>query len=169
MEKKHTHMKYGLFTGLAMIIVNLILFKTGVSFNPGMQYVSDIPFIIGIIMNAMAFSKLNDGYVTFGNVFSSGFKACAIITLLLAVWSFASVAIFPELKEKGLEIARKKMAENPQMTDDQIEMALSMTKKYWNVFMVGAIVFGTMILGAVFSLVGAAVAKKKGAMPEQLS
>ena len=62
------------------------------------------------------------------------------------------------------------MAKNPKMTEEQINMALDMTRKYFNVFMVAGIVFGTLFIGAIFSLIGAAVAKKKkGGSPIPMS
>lgn len=161
MEKKKTHMMYGLITALAYVAVNLVLLLADLSFEPWAPYVAYVPFLIGIILNAMAYSKANDHYVTFGQVFSSCFKACAIVTLILLVWSFASLAIFPEMKEKGMEMARESMAKK-NLSDEQIDKGMEMTKNYFNLFMVAGVVFGTMFFGAIFSLLGAAIAKKKG-------
>src|ERR1039457_4032025 len=123
MEKKNTHLVYGFIIGIVMAILGLIFYITGLTFKPGMQsiqYVSYIPFLIGIILNAMAFSKANEGYVTFGNVFGSCFKASMIVTLVILVWSVISMFIFPEMKDKALEMARDKMMNGSQkMTDDQ--------------------------------------------------
>ena len=167
MDKKNTHMKYGFVTGLIMIVVGAILYISGVALKPGMQYVSYIPFIIGLILNANAFTKANDGFVTYGNVFTSCFKATAIITLLLLVWALLSPIVFPHMKDEILEMTHKKLAENPKMTDENIDMAMNMTKKYWTVFMVGGVVFITLFWGAIFSLIAAAIPKKKGAAPMQ--
>jgi len=167
MEKKNTHMMYGFITGLIMSAVGAILYLSGVALKPGMQYVSYIPFLIGLILNAQAFTKANDGFVSYGNVFSSCFKATAIITLILLLWSLLSGVIFPHMKDEILEMTHKKMAENPKMTDEQIDMAMNMTKKYWTVFMVAGVVFITLFWGAIFSLIAAAIPKKKGAAPMQ--
>lgn len=167
MEKKKTHMKYGLVTGLVMIVLGVIFYLTGLVFKDGMQYVTYIPFLIGLILNAQAFTKANDGFVTYGNVFSSCFKASAIITLLLLAWGLLSMIIFPHMKDQMLDMARQKMTSNPKMTDEQIDMAMNMTKKYWNVFMVAGVVFGTLFWGALLSLIAAAIPKKKGAAPVQ--
>ena len=161
MEKKQTHIMYGFLTALAMIIVNIVLYIAGLAFEPWAQWVSYIPFVIGIVMNAMAFSKANDEYVTFGNVFSSGFKASSIIALTMLVWSFIFMMIFPEMKDKAMEMTRERMA-HQQVSDEQADQAIEMTKKYFTVFMVAGVIFGTLFFGAIFSLVGAAIAKKKG-------
>ena len=160
MNTKNTHIPYGFITGIIMAVVSILLYVMGMAFKPWAQYITYIPFLTGIILNANAFSKANDGFVTFGQVFSSCFKACAIITLVTLVWSFISLAVFPEMVDKGMEAARQKIAAKGNMSDEQIDQALEMTKKYFKLFMVAGVVFGTMFIGAIFSLVGAAVAKK---------
>ncbi len=165
MKKKDTHIMYGFIVGIVMVIINMILYVLGLAFKPGMQYIAYIPFLIGIILNAMAFSKANDGYVTFGNIFGSCFKASMIITIVILAWSILSMYIFPEMKDKAMSVAREKMAENPKMTDEQMDMGMNMMKKYWNVFLIGGVIVGTMFFGAIFSLIGGAVAEKKGENP----
>ncbi len=165
MEKKNTHIMYGFITGIAMVIVGLIVYLLGAAFKPGMQYISYIPFLIGIILNGIAFSKANDGYVTFGNVFGSCFKATMIVTIVIITWSVASMYIFPEMKDKAMEMARAEMAKNPKMTDEIMDTSMNMMKKYWNVFLIAGAIFGTLFFGAVFSLIGGGIAQKKGTQP----
>ena len=164
---KQTHKTYGLVIALIMVVFNVVMYITGMAFKQSaLSYLGYLPFLIGIIMNANAFSKANDGYVTFGNVFSSGFKASAIITIILLAWTLLSIfVIFPEMKDKAMEMAMEKMAENPDMGEEELEMGVSMMKKFFVPTMIGGIVFGTMFFGAIFSLIGAAIAKKKGAAP----
>jgi hypothetical protein len=83
----------------------------------------------------------------------------------MVLYAILFVNIFPEMKDKALELARKEMAKNPQMTDEQMEAALGFTSKYWNVILIGGNLLGTMFWGAIFSLIGALVAKKKGEQP----
>jgi hypothetical protein len=161
---KQTHILYGFITGISMIILGVILYIAGLAFKPGVQYLVYIPFFIGVIINANAFSKANDGFVTFGNVFSSCFKACAIITIVGLAWGFISLMIFPEMLDKIMEMSRDGM-EKKNMSSEQIEQGMEFMKKYFKVFMIGGIVFFYMLLGAVFSLIGAAIAKKKGTNP----
>jgi len=164
MEKKNTHIIYGFVTGIIMVITGLIIYKTGMAFKPGIQYIAYIPFLVGIILNGIAFSKAKDGYVTFGNVFGSCFRAAMIVTLVMVAWSILSMVIFPEMKEKALAMAREEMLKK-NYTDEQIDLALSMTKKYWNAFLIAGSVFGYLFWGAIFSLIGGAIPKKKGPQP----
>ena len=160
MKKVQTHVKYGGITGAAIVILGLILYVADLSFKPGMNYVAQLPFLIGIILNAMAYSKANDQYVTFGNVFSSGIKASLIVTVISLVWTFLALLIFPEMKDKAIEISEQALMDQ-NMSDEQIEMGMGATKKFFTLFMVLGVLFGTMFWGAIFSLIGGAIAKKK--------
>lgn len=165
MEKKQTHLIYGLITGIVSVIIGLIVYLTGQAFKPGMQYISVIPFLAGIILNAIAYSKANDGAVTFGNVFGSGFKASVVVMVIFLVYSIISLYAFPDIKEKTLEIARESMAKNPKMTDETMDTAMAMTMKLWGVFYIGGAIVGSLIYGAIFSLIGGAIAKKNAVRP----
>lgn len=163
---KQTHIPYGFISGILVVICSLIIYLTGAAFKPGVQYIAYIPFLIGVIMNAMAFSKANDSFVTFGNVFGSCFKASMIVTIVIIAWSITSAMVFPEMKEKAIAMAREEMMKsNRKMSDDQVDMAIGITKKYWNAFLIAGALFGSLFYGAIFSLVGAAIAKKKGQQP----
>lgn len=152
-------MAYGLVIALAMIIINVVLYVLGMSLQSWSQYISYVPFLIGIILEARAFSASKDGYVTFGQVFGSAYRACAIITLITLVWSFIFLMIFPDMIDKAMEMAREKMEQNGQGAN--VDMAMDFTRKYFKIFMVAGVIFGTMFWGAIFSLIGAAIAPKK--------
>jgi hypothetical protein len=145
---------------VVVVIVGLIFYLTGIAFKPGIQYLSYVPFLIGILMNAVAYSKANEGMVTFGNIFGSCFKASMIVTLVMVAWSVLSMYLFPDMKDKAIEIARESMAKNPRMNDENIETALNITRKYWNVFLISGAIFGTLFYGAIFSVIGGLIAKK---------
>ncbi len=156
---KQTHKAYGLVAGIGMIILGLIFHLTDLSYNSWVQYVTMLPLLIAIILNANAYSKANDTNVTFGNVFSSGFKASAITALIMVAWTLISLQIFPEIKDKGIEMATQNMEERG-MSEEQIQQGLEMTQKFFMVFAIGGMLFMTLFYGAIFSLIGAVVAKK---------
>lgn len=165
MEGKKIHLTYGAIAGLVMMLFSLGLYLADLTMKQGVSYVVYLPFLVGTIMNGIAFSKANDGFVTFGNVFQSCFKSSMIVTLMMVVYAVIIVYAFPEMKEKALEAARTQMLKNPQTTDEQIETALKITRKYWTVILVGGNLLGTLFWGAIFSLLGALVARKKGERP----
>lgn len=162
MKKKQTHMMYGLITGLAIIVVSTLLYVSGLGFKPWARWIGYVPFLIGLILNAQAYAKANDHFVDFGNVWSSCFKASAIVTLIVLAGSFISIWIFPDMVDKGMEMARAQMEAKGNISEEQIDQTMEMTKKFFVPFMMGGIVFGYMIVGALLSLIAAAIPKKKG-------
>jgi hypothetical protein len=158
-------MIYGLAAGVGMSILGLVIHLMGLGTTRSMQYVSLIPFAVAIVLNGINFSKENEGFVTFGNVFGNCFKASMIAGIILIIYSILSMFLFPEMKVNAIDIARKEMAKNPSMTDEQIETALTITRKYWNVIMVSTMIFSSLFYGAIFSLIAGAIAKKNGPRP----
>ena len=163
MERKQTHIMYGLIIGLLMVVLNAVMVVTKMNLNPKMQYIGFIGyaiFLVGLIMNASAYSKANNADVTFGQAFGSCFKASAIVAIVVTVWAVASTYIFPSMIPDMIEMTRAKMVEQGKLSEEQIEMAMNITRKSFKLFMIAGAVFGTMIMGAIFSLIAAAVAKK---------
>ena len=46
------------------------------------------------------------------------------------------------------------------LSEDQVEQALNMTKKFFMVFLIGGALLGYLIVGAIASVIGAAITKK---------
>jgi len=59
---------------------------------------------------------------------------------------------------------RIKMEESG-IDDDKLEQATTVMKKYFMIFLVLGVIFGTLVWGCIASLIGAAVAKKKKINP----
>jgi hypothetical protein len=98
--------------------------------------------------------------VTFGNVFSHGFKTAAAVTAIMVVYTILSVKlIFPEVIDLAMREARSNL-ESKNMSDDQIETALNFSKKFFIPLTAGGILLAFLITGVISSLIGAAVAKK---------
>ena len=120
----------------------------------------------GLIYSCILFANENNNNVSFGNIFAHGFKTTSVIIVITVLYVVLSLKVlFPEMSDKIVEIARKKMAENPQMTDEMIEQALGMTKKFLFPFAIGGAIIGTAIMGVIASLIGAGIAKKNPVDP----
>lgn len=158
--RKQTHIAYGFITGLAMVIVNAILEVTKLSANPALQWLGMLIMLAGLILNAQAFSKANNADITFGQAFGSCFKATAIIALVMIAWGLIAFMVFPGMEDRMLEKAQDDMLKK-NMSEEQIDKAITMTKKYFKVFAVAGALFGTLFFGAIGSLIAAAIAKKK--------
>ncbi len=63
--------------------------------------------------------------------------------------------------DKTLEMSRQKMEETGKVSDSQIDSQLSVMKDHFVLIAVAFTIIGFAILGAIGSLIGAAIAKKK--------
>ncbi|MBY0535109.1 MAG: DUF4199 domain-containing protein [Chitinophagaceae bacterium] len=154
----------GFFIGLILIVFALITYFTGLYTESWNQWVGVLLLGGGIIFAVINNSKERDHKVTFGNLFAFGFKTVAIITLMMIAYTLLFNALFPDVKEKIIDLARENALKNPgQATDQQIEQGMEMFSKNYTLFLIIGILFWYLVGGLVASLLGAAIAKKDGA------
>lgn len=150
----------GIVISLILIVFGLVIYFLNLNSNSGLQYISYAIFILGIIWSVNFYGKQIDHNATFGNYFAHGFKITAIVTSIMIIYIVIFVYLFPDVKEKAMEAARKSMESKGQMTQEQINQALGITQKFFMVFLVGATLLGYLIFGALASLIGAGITKK---------
>jgi len=173
MEEKKimTHITKGLLVALILIVLGIVGHIAGIELQTWFRWLPVIILCAAIIWGCIYYSNQMNGQVTFGNLFAHGFKMSAVITVIVIVWTVLAITlIFPEMKEKALDMARQQMEDKGKLTDSQIEQAIDITRRFFVVFAIGQILLGTLIVGAIASLIGAAVAKKKPVNPlDQMS
>jgi hypothetical protein len=151
----------GLLIALVVIILGIAGYFTELGFSSWYNWVVNAIMFAAIIFACVHFANQKQGYVTFGNVFLHGFKITAVIAVIVLVYSLlAFTVLFPDMKEKMFEMQQAQM-EKQGLDDDKLEQGMEMMKKYFMIFLVLGVIFGTLIWGCIASLIGAAVAKKK--------
>jgi hypothetical protein len=150
----------GIVIGLILVVLALISFLMDMQPNNYLQYVSYIVFIVGIIWSVSIYGKQIDHNSTFGNYFAHGFKVAAIITAIMVIYVIIIINVSPDMKEKAMDAARKKMESKGNLSSDQMNQALDITKRFFNVLVIGSTLIGYLIFGAIASLIGAGVTKK---------
>lgn len=155
----------GVILSLVLIVFSLIIQMLDMSENKALSVLGVILFFGGIIWSCIYYSKQMNENVTFGNVFSDGFKTSAAVTAIMVVFMVISLKVlFPDSIEKALEQAEINMAKQ-NMSDEQMDTALSMTRKFFIPFAIGGALLMYLIMGVIASLIGAAVAKKNPTGP----
>jgi hypothetical protein len=150
----------GLIISLILIVIGLGFHFAGLDKSKGLTAIPLLIFGAAIIWADINYATQMDGNVTYGIVFAHGFKVTAAVTAIMAVYTFIAFKfIMPELIDASLDEARKKMTDK-NMSADQIEQSISMTKNFFIPFAIGGLILIDLILGCIFSLIGAAVAKK---------
>jgi NADH:ubiquinone oxidoreductase subunit 6 (subunit J) len=161
MEKKVTSPAVkGIIISLILIVFSLIIMFLDLSKNKALSASQFLVFIGGVIWSAVFYAKQLDGNVTFGNTFAHAFKVTAAVTAIMVVYTVLSLKfINPEQLEAGIQEARAGM-EAKNMSDDQIDNAINLTRKFATPFAIAGVLIMFMFIGVISSLIGAAVAKK---------
>lgn len=156
-------MTIGLVLSLILVAISVIISIT-ITDLQAMQKFSWLSYLIligGLVYGCVTFAKEKNGHVTFGNVFSFGFKTTAIITSIMVIFTILSVTVlFPEMKDKAMEMARSQMEKDGNLSESQIDQAIEMTTKFFIPFAIGGALIGYLFIGTIGALIGAAAAKK---------
>ena len=168
MEKKPvSYFVVGTILGMASIVLFLAYYFSGLAFQKGA--LSWLPSVIAIgilIFFIIQYSNANRNNVTFGGLFGYGFKSTIIWTLIVFVFMLLALyVIFPDYKQKALEMATAEMEKQSNLSEDQRNAGISFMEKSFNILALGGTVFANIIVGLIGSLIGAAVAKKNPVSP----
>ncbi len=164
-RKPISHLTAGLLIASLIVIYAIITQFMGLTNRTGIGIIQYVLIIGGLIFFIMQHGKAHDYRLPFGNLFSYGFKATAVFTIIFVAFLVIFFLLFPELKEQSFEEARKQMEKNPAFSEDQIDQALNFTRRFFWVGVVGGSMFFMILVGAVGSLLGAALTKKRPANP----
>lgn len=150
----------GLTIGLILVVLGLVIYFLKIDINGPVKWVGYVVFIGGIIWSVNSYGKQINYNSTFGNYFAHGFKVSALVTAVLIVYIVIFNLLFPDFKEMAIDQSRKAMVEQ-KVPQEQMQQGLEITKKFFMVFIVGGTLVIYLIVGAISSLVGAAVTKKE--------
>ncbi len=164
-------LQYGALFGVLMILEFVIVYvmdvdpisnpTTGIIINT-LNY---LVFPVSIItIGCVNYKKnLNNGFVSFVECIKIGVTICLIAGLIYGVFSAVFNMIFPEFVEDIMKKTRQVMLQqNPNMSSEQAEMAISMKKKFMNpAIVIPATVAMFSFMGFIFSLIIGAFVKNE--------
>ena len=164
--KVTTHIVKGLMLSAISIVFSIVVYVFNLYEITWLNWVNTGILMGGLVVGNIAYANQNNNNVTFGNLFAHGFKTTAVIIVITTIYTVVAFKLlFPDMIDKIIDISRKQMEKNPKMTDEMIEQAITMTKKFFMPFAIGGTILGTGFMGAVASLIGAGIAKKNPVDP----
>ncbi|MDB5205635.1 MAG: hypothetical protein JWR72_710 [Flavisolibacter sp.] len=169
-EKKQVNpLIAGVIISLIIIVFSITLSLTGGG-DPKGGWISYLIIIGGLVFFIKRYGDAKNNKVTFGELFSYGFKATTMIVLLFVAFLFVLSFVTPELKQKVLEATQLEMEKQKNVTDEQIRTITDGINKYFWVFLIGSTMFVFVLIGCIGSLLGAAITRKQPKNPfEQTS
>lgn len=161
-QKITTHITKGLLLSLALIVLNLIGHVLNIDLEPWFGWIGVAFFLVGIIWSVTLYGKQMNYNVTFGNLFAHGFKVTAVTICITFIYTLLAVyLIFPDMIDKITQRGIDKAIQQGKMTSDQAQQSFAMIKKITTITILAGSVVGNAVIGAICSLIGAAVTKKK--------
>ncbi|MEO8517334.1 MAG: DUF4199 domain-containing protein [Flavobacterium sp.] len=163
------HLVFGIFYGLSMILLFVIMYVLNVNplENPILGKLTSVfsYIILPILFTYLgisAFKKNNNGFISLSECLKSGVGVAFIGALAFALFSVLFNYIFPEYLDQILSQTKKIMIEqNPNMTSEQIELGISMTKKFSSpLFSIPMTLLIFSFLGLIYSLIIGLIVKK---------
>ena len=123
-----------------------------------------IVIIIGILVFAfIQYKKQNEGFLSLSEALKIGLGISLISAIVGIVYSMVLTEVIdPSTMQKSLDFQFETMrAENPEMTQDQINMARDMAEKFSGPFIRSAFqLIGALFIGFIISLIGGLIVKK---------
>ncbi|MCF8348605.1 MAG: DUF4199 domain-containing protein [Bacteroidales bacterium] len=155
----------GILIGFALIVFQLIMYLLDV---PSESYVNYLAFVVlaaGLFWSIIQFRDNRlDGFISYGKAVGSGFAVGLIASVLIGVFMYFYVTYMNTgLVEQVLITAEENMLEqNPNMTDEQIEQAMSMVEIFTTPTMMAVMSFVyNVVVSVIFSLIIAIFAKRE--------
>ncbi|HUQ97032.1 MAG TPA: DUF4199 domain-containing protein [Chitinophagaceae bacterium] len=165
-RKPMSHIVAGLLIAAIVIVISMVmmLFSKS-SANPGSGWLTYLIIICGLIFFVNQYGKANNYQTSFGDLFSYGFKATAVYTILFIGFLILFSLLFPDFKTNALEAARVEIENKKGLTEEQADQGLEMMNKYFWLLAIGGTMLMFIIIGAIGSLIGAAVTKRRPQNP----
>jgi len=153
--------KWALMYLVTAIVITYIIQFLNLDQTSSWKYISYIPFFAFLFLAQKEYRDQIGGYITFGEGFSAGFRYSIFCGLLLAIFSYLYLTILsPAVWEKAMDTTRTAL-EDKNMTGAQLDKTMDLMKKWGPLFGAFGAAILYAILGAVASLIGAAIFKKE--------
>jgi hypothetical protein len=158
-------MNYGLILGAIMVLIQVVMYATGMA-EEGTQwpvYLYYIIFPVIIFYAISQFKKENANLLSLGNALKVGLIIAMISALVNVVYGLVfNYIIDPEFMDKMILVTAEKLKENPNFTPEMIEQQMEIMKKFQNPLLGSAIWIAlSAIFGLIYSLIAGLVMKKE--------
>ncbi len=158
-----TALKWGVYTGIALIIFDLVLYVLGMKSADGsnpVQYLGFL-FFIGFVVMAIKSHVQSNGYMSYGQGLGAGLLTSLIAGALIGVYVYLfATVIAPEFMDGAMD-GIKDQWEAQGMSDEQIEQAEGFAGMFMSPgVMAISSIFSYGFIGLIISLIAAAVFKR---------
>ncbi len=157
-------LNYGVLLGVVSVVFGLMLFSLDMHYDQGwaIRGVNLALIVVAIIFGISQFKKANEGFLNISQALKLGAGIAVVAGIIGIIYFFLlSNVIEPDFMDKMYEIGKEKaMADNPQLTEEQIDQGIEMQKNFaWLTYPI--ILIFNIIIGLVIGLIGGLIMKKQ--------
>lgn len=162
-------LQLGLLFGVIMVLEFVISYVIGIEKLIGSSFgivINLLNYLIlpclFIFLGCTNYKKMNGGFVSFSECLKIGISITVVAALIYAIFNLVFNLIFPEFSNQILAITKSEiLKKNPNMTAEQMDMAISMTKKFMSQYIVFPVTIAMYaFFGLLYSLLVGAIVKK---------
>ena len=155
---------YGIIWGLLSIALSVIAYVTDNHIErPMWLTIAGLAIMVGIIVYGLkAFKSENEGYLSVSESLKVGLAISLIAAIIGAIYNYIFITVIePEYVIQMLEFSSEQMViQNPDMTQEQIDMAIGITEKMMTPTIMTAMgIIIPLFLGFITSLIAGLIMK----------
>ena len=162
---------FGVLFGVIMVLEFVIMYVIGMKslVNSSAGVIVNIANylvlpVVFIYLGCSNYKKnINNGFISFGECLKTGVSITFIAAIIYATFNVIFNFIFPEFVDEMISISKEAMiSKNPEITSEQIEMGLSVVKKFMNPLIVFPFTLAMYsFIGLIYSLIIGAILKNE--------
>lgn len=164
-------MTYGLILGLALIVLHIIQYMMEVYKPPFWVNLLNYAAIVGVLVYGTIRYREDElqGNISYGQALGFGVLISLFASIVYGLYFFLLTSIIDPTYMEGFYAVIEETYIEMGMSDDQIEAAMQIVKKFQSpLFMVVSSIFGFVLMGTVFSLITSIFLKKEKSLFEEI-
>jgi Protein of unknown function (DUF4199) len=156
-------MSYGLYYGILSIVLSVILYAAGLMIASWVQWISIAIMIAVILLIQMHYRKTIGGFITYGQSLGIAVASMFCASFLIAIFTYILYKfIDPGLIDQINMFTEEKMAQGGKMTQEQIDMAMSFSKKFQTPPVIAiSQIFSLPLIGLIIGAISSIFVKKE--------
>ncbi len=156
---------YGVILGVILILISVIMYVTGMQLEGTVwpMYLYYIIFPAIIIYTISQYKKKNGNLLSLGEAIKLGLITAIISALVFAAYNMVfNYLIDTEYAGQILDVTRDKLLENPNMTEEQVDKAMSISENFSSPI-IGSTIWIALssVFGLIYSLIAGLVMKSE--------
>jgi len=156
---------YGLYLGLALVLVSAVFYVTGNTFAKSASWVTYAVMTIGIALAQFNYRKLLGDEMNYGQAVGLGLLTMIFAAFITGFFTYLLYTVIdPSLQDQMRLFIEEQLVKQGNVPEGQIDMAIEMTARLQKPAIMFVLnIFNAAFVGLLISLITAIFTKKKPA------